>query len=368
MVSVNKAQPRVRRRVNVLGWYGRNNIGDESFKIALASLFPDLDFNFITEKPDDALPTILGGGDVVKEFYLKQIEQPFVAVGVGLGYPSEMDLLFQDGLCRGAWFRNDADYSAAFKLNRANAYVCPDLAFAIPPPPKVDPKPVAKDGKKRLAVILANSAVNPKMGTSGFAETHYQEYMRWEIAKALDVLKEWYEIHFLPMSHERFAYDEVAHFEVISRMTTAHMLHPWQWSNTHPIEFMRKISGFDLVISMKYHGLIFSTIMGVPFVNIGLTRKTQLLCEDLGQQGRYACMDPYTLTADRLLETVKRVEELQSPDALLFKAQRFRNQWKTIADEIRSALFPEQPGLDDSASLVEKPAPIAHKDLDKPLA
>jgi polysaccharide pyruvyl transferase WcaK-like protein len=293
MVSERDESARINGVVNVLGWYNRNNIGDEIFKVALQTLFTEEFFQFDSEYLTPGCPTILGGGDVIKEYYLKQIKEPFIALGVGLGYPSEMDLI-DKSLCRGIWFRNTEDTRAAF-TKRLPANECPDLAFAVPPPARNWVKAI---GKKKMAVILAHSVVNPKMGTDGFAEMQYQEYMRWELAKALDYLTEWYDISFIPMSHERFAYDETAHFEVASRMkaSRAHV-GLCRWSGADPLSFLRTLGPFDLVVSMKFHGLILATIMGIPFVNIGLTRKTSLYCEENWLD--HLSVDPYSFTCDR---------------------------------------------------------------------
>ena len=50
-------------------------------------------------------------------------------------------------------------------------------------------------------------------------------------------------------------------------------------------------------------------MLGRPFVNIGLTRKTQLLCEDNGFP--QLSIPPYTITHDTLMAAVKQAEDPQ---------------------------------------------------------
>ena len=336
MVSECQAEPGIRRAVSVLGWYGKNNWGDEAFKYAFHDLFPDLYFHFVRDKPSEHLPLILGGGDVIKSSYLKEIKQPFVAVGVGLGYPSEMDLLLKSP-CKAAWFRNMEDV----RLSQTNEFqYCPDLAFAIKAPNVFGSPPSAR---KKVAVILANSVINPKIGTRQFGEWSYQQYLYWELAQALDAMGEWYDIHFLPMSQARFAYDEASHFEVASRMKNEKPVVLWNWSDLEgPLEFMSLLGTFDLVISMKFHGLVFSTIMGVPFVNIGLTRKTDLYCQQDAFAGLGLSIEPYSFTAERLLEKINNAEKKDIRGRLRGYAQKQFNFWHDdLAPQIRSALFSE---------------------------
>lgn len=60
--------------IHVLGYYGKDNIGDEAYKIAFPKLFKDYEFTFgekIQGKPD---AIVLGGGDVLSPKFLKILE------------------------------------------------------------------------------------------------------------------------------------------------------------------------------------------------------------------------------------------------------------------------------------------------------
>jgi polysaccharide pyruvyl transferase WcaK-like protein len=62
----------------------------------------------------------------------------------------------------------------------------------------------------------------------------------------------------------------------------------------------------DLVISMKFHGIMFAVNQSVPFVNIAGTRKTQCFCVE--NQLSQLSVPRYSLERERFLEVVKIAE------------------------------------------------------------
>jgi hypothetical protein len=320
MVSERSEQERVHRDriIQVLGYYGRHNLGDEFFRVVIPLLFGYPEALFFIQPSqffDSVDMTVLGGGDVIKPYYLNSIpkEQPYYILGAGLGYESELDLIGSNA--KEIFLRNRIDANEAQRRG-FNAHYCPDLAF-INTPETIPVKP--RDEKKKMLVILANSAVTPAMGFNEISDIYYQDYMKWELAKALDVLGEWYDIDFKSMSDSCYAYDSVMAMEVASRMVRGYKGAVGRiWL---PIDFWE----YDLVISMKFHGLVFSTMWGTPFVNIGLTRKTELYCREAGLTD--LMVEPFSLTKNRLLDAVKRAEAEGVSDRLVRLAQERKAHW-----------------------------------------
>ena len=63
----------------VLGWYGKHNIGDESYKLAIPKLFPEASVTFsdyidkkLIEKNDQF---IMGGGDIISPKFLQEFNK-----------------------------------------------------------------------------------------------------------------------------------------------------------------------------------------------------------------------------------------------------------------------------------------------------
>ena len=62
------------RQANVIGWYDHGNIGDESYKQAFPTLFPDVTFHFSDVAPTEPCDNcILGGGDVLCQCFVQNL-------------------------------------------------------------------------------------------------------------------------------------------------------------------------------------------------------------------------------------------------------------------------------------------------------
>lgn len=297
-------------RYNIIGWYGQNNCGDEAFKLAFPQILKTDNIQF-SEFEDPNCINILGGGDVIKPYYLDRIKGPFYIIGAGLGYESEIILLRNKQVIK-AFFRNKKDVLLA-KIAGINAEYTPDIVFSLPKPKKIG-------SFKKVVVVTLNGAIEPHPEMDS-AERAYSEYLKWEIAKCLVFLKDDYDIVFLPFSEARFNYDLNIHRDVYGRMATTKQLKSLP-QPLSPNDTINVIANADLVITMKFHGVIFSTLAGTPFVNIGLSRKSHLFCKEHGLER--LSVDPYSLTYDRFVDAIRCAEKYSS-ELLLAIAEEKRN-------------------------------------------
>src|ERR1700690_1777427 len=153
-------------KINILGWYNKGNCGDEAFKLAFKKIFPTEELRFCT--PDEttwpgADIHILGGGDVIKPYYLDYIKnyrmqhpgvvKDFYIVGAGLGYESELDLL-KDLRPKTMFLRNLEDVYLA-QAKGFDAEYTPDLVFNLDAADYTH-LPITKKfpNKKTMAVFL----------------------------------------------------------------------------------------------------------------------------------------------------------------------------------------------------------------------
>jgi polysaccharide pyruvyl transferase WcaK-like protein len=79
---------------------------------------------------------------------------------------------------------------------------------------------------------------------------------------------------------------------------------------------------FELVISMKFHGIMFAVNQGVPFINIAETRKTQLFCTE--NQLAHLSIPRYSLEKERFLEVVKIAEAAETRDSIQTTSTRLK--------------------------------------------
>jgi polysaccharide pyruvyl transferase WcaK-like protein len=79
---------------------------------------------------------------------------------------------------------------------------------------------------------------------------------------------------------------------------------------------------FELVISMKFHGIMFAVNQGTPFINIAETRKTQQFCVE--NQLTHLSIPRYSLERERFLEVVKAAETAETRRAIKATTARLK--------------------------------------------
>lgn len=301
------------RRINFVGWYGRNNCGDEAFKAVHEQLFPDCEINWFVEVPPEEAEReatwVLGGGDVFLDYYIRQIppDAPFFVYGVGLGSPDQIDHIEElRHRIRGIWLRNACDVDM-LRERGIDAHYSPDIVFQLAEAVRERPLPqdVVPSDRKIAVIILSNNAAQSATMRGDLGDFFYFNYMKVMLARWLDEMAKYYDLVFLPFS---FDYNDLdLHFvaEVAGQMKRTSRLQIVK-RELDPLDAARVVAEAQLVMSMKFHGLIFAMMMGTPFVNIGLTRKTQLLCEDNGFPE--LSIAPYTITHDAVMGAVKNAE------------------------------------------------------------
>lgn len=297
-----------------VGWYGRGNSGDEAFKEVHELLFPGVPKTWLcdeefTPAPDDVY--VLGGGDVFLDYYICRLpkDAPFFAYGVGLTSPEWKDKVLEYGdRLQGIWLRNreDAEY---LKAKGLNAHYTPDITFQLKEKIAAEPDPMPDwpaPGEKLLVVMPSNNAQQDAARSGKFAEYFYQEYMKFSLAAQLDELAKYYSVLLLPLSFDSNDMDVLYCHEIASMMRHRLKVRIAE-EQLPPLKTARLVGKASLVLSMKFHGLMYATMGGVPFVNIGLTRKTEMYCLENGFAD--FSLRPYSFAHDPLMETVKRAEK-----------------------------------------------------------
>jgi polysaccharide pyruvyl transferase WcaK-like protein len=312
--------------IPILGWYHQQNVGDEAFKdvfraaIGEANRSVTVSFHtpFNTLRSPTPEKVILGGGDVVRPFYLQKIppEVKIFPVGVGLGYPSEVELL-KGARVPFALFRNRDDVELA-RANGITAEYMPDLTFFLNTP---DPFSLELPNGKTLGVLLTDeiSPTSERRDTSG--EYAYYEYFKWELASILDVLAKYYNVVFVAFSTLDSINDHKVSLDIYQRMTARDQVS----FVTQPLslaEALWLIGQFDLVISMKFHGIMFAVNQGVPFINIAETRKTHRFCIE-NELARLS-IPRYSLEKYRFLDVVKIAEADETRRAIQATSARLQ--------------------------------------------
>lgn len=270
-------------KIGIVGWYGKQNIGDEAFRDVFAEDFVNHNLRYYTPPgtPHDCDVYILGGGNVASPFYLKQMfdylpkDSSFYGLGIGIGYESEIDLLAQRPF-KEIYLRNKNDvYLARHKCSFPVNYT-PDLAFRMSVKHQITRR---WNGKKRIAVI-ASDYINPAIDrpVSMFGMRAYDFQVK--LAADLDVLTEQgWDVLLMPCSTAGYGDDRRIMLGIASFMKNRPGM---ILDSMQPQDMIDILSGQDVTLCMRFHSVIFSVIAGTPPLAINHTRKVGLFMEENG--------------------------------------------------------------------------------------
>jgi polysaccharide pyruvyl transferase WcaK-like protein len=313
------------KRIFVLGWYGHDNIGDESFKTAFQSLWPQFAFTFGDKIPKDidTYSAMWVGGGSFLESYQKGIEKvtiPLAFLGVGLS--KDVHPLNKEAMDRAKIVVVRDQASLEF---HPSAIVGPDLAMASPTEePNLDPP------GKNVVILL-----NEFMATRGNQPTWQTRAFDWfchEFAGACDrLVDEGFQLRFLPMCTGVIDDRRMAAY-IIGKMEKPNKVY-WGLELLDEHKLRAEINQARMVISQRFHGIVFSIQMGTPFIPILVHDKINGIVTDTGWP---ASVNYFGLHKD----AVKRAwDSAWSADrqTLLDYAQDARKSWESISVIVANA-------------------------------
>jgi polysaccharide pyruvyl transferase WcaK-like protein len=334
------------RTLTFVGWYGRRNAGDEAFREVHEALFPGVPKRWISTAGEAGDPAeqvyVLGGGDVFLDYYIDMIPAgaKFFAYGIGLGGPEQVQgVLARRDRLHGIWLRNPADV-ATLRDAGLDAHLTPDIALLLGDAVKARPRHpfIAASKRKRLVFCPSGNADQTALQRSDLGDFFYQGYLKVALARQLDELSKFYDIVMLPLSFDYKDMDLGYIGQVHGLMKRAEAAKVVA-EELPPLDVARLVADCELCVSMKFHGLVFAALSGVPFVNIGLTRKTQMFCGDLGLPE--LSIQPYTLNDANMLTAVKRAEAPETLARLKAKVASLVEEARAAADSFRKAVLAE---------------------------
>jgi polysaccharide pyruvyl transferase WcaK-like protein len=227
----------------------------------------------------------------------------------------------------GVWVRNPQDAAALADLG-IPARFTPDIVFQLGE--AVDACDTSRlprfCERKTLLVFPSNNATEAATRERDLGAYHYYEFMMIEMAKTLDYLGKYYDIMFVPLSKNANDNDIVWALRTYALMRNKGCATILDRQLT-PIEVAALTKKASMVMSMKFHGSIFALLAARPFVNIGLTRKTQLLCED--NNLRHISVPPFAFSYERVLHCLKAAETPETFAAVSDASRRLRTLART---------------------------------------
>lgn len=268
--------------IGVVGYYNQGNIGDEGFKTSIMRVLgEEHSYTFMNDIPSDVNDAfdrlIIGGGSFLDTRVLgnHDVEIPYAFLGVGVHnviHPDNVALLEKANLVvtRNRWYSHSPQ---AGVLRSVEFLHGPDLLFVQMPDfaevwdgdNGMEERHAAykKDSDKNVLVIL-NGFLMPHELSPPETMTAFKEFQ-----SALDSL----ERHYGSMC--------------FIAMQTRGIDDRWMFSSLDLPEasatgLAQAIWQSDLVLTTRFHGAIYATMMGVPFVAISPHDKFVSYMDDQG--------------------------------------------------------------------------------------
>lgn len=265
------------RTLLVAGYYGEDNLGDESYQVAMRKFFPHFHLTFVhvanltLEQANDYDGLVVGGGDIINNYfhgYLRDIllhyTKPKFAFSIGIPFPSlinEEYLGYYDHI----FLRNYEDVRAVQRVVGSHrAHYLPDVSFSYP----YLLQPAFNRAHKRCGVFVVGNLIRfPNIVedlidlvvylTESYQVTLYTFHPAEDVALNLQI-------------------KETIACRYDGREVEVNY-HPYS-----PQAMIEEMGQLDFAVCMRYHAHIFATLVGLPFLSISSTRKTRSLMTQMG--------------------------------------------------------------------------------------
>lgn len=304
--------------VTALGWYGKDNCGDESYKLAFPNVFPDYEWRFTDfltpEKLSQTDAVVLGGGDVMSDPFLNQlafVTKPKHIISTSATSSTDPDKLvgFKNIIVR------DTSSVEILKKKGIQAKYKPDVAFSLTADKMNGRKLIRKefvaqkrDLYEKLVVVVMNGyladAESNSYDVRKFINFHKLAY---DMGHVMDFTPA--SFIFIPFG-QRLPWDDR-----VPNMWVAQKAKFWQKNVTVLNELSVQnildiIGAANAVISTRLHSTIFSITANTPFIDITHNHKNSALLETIDRK-QYSV--PYeSFDADRVKKMLKHL--LWTPD------------------------------------------------------
>jgi len=299
-----------RPNVIILGFYGRNNLGDDMFTQVLPELL--FDFQCTFRNTDDLSPNedfskyvamIIGCGEVIDSYFLEKLVSiisnfsgSVIGFGVGAAYPDELRK-YHD-LFDHIFLRSKADLSLLSTLiGTKYVHYLPDIGFRF-----------SNFGSPRrdIGVFLAQP-----MNT--------QEYK----SQAIQLIKNLSKNGIITLYSFNTS-DNPNENDIIINREIAEVVNVRVDSTSYSTTDMIKImSRLDFAICSRYHSHVFAMVTGCPFVSLATTRKVRSLLEDTNLT--YLASTPLEKLWDQRLEISKQLLRISEVNRTLLQSKQLNN-------------------------------------------
>ncbi len=264
--------------VDILGYYGHQNIGDDAYKLSFPILLPNYTLNFVDKLINPTKTVVLGGGNVINNYFLGQLARFPNITKYTFSVNATPDMMedlfpFKQIICR----NNLTGFPKDTKIMSL-----PDFAFVLEPNPKNGRKLIEKiykdnnlDLYANVVIIVLNSFLCNR--EYGLARDYVNfEKVCYDLAHLMDHTSASFLL--LPFGNSLPQNDRLANANI-------YMKCKWWRKNAIVFDMLSVQETLDIcssvqaVISTRLHSSIFSCIGGTPFVDLTHHNKTKLFLD-----------------------------------------------------------------------------------------
>lgn len=319
----------------VYGFYGHNNIGDDLFCEAFRTIFPNVNFSFsdnITiDKIKDASAIFVGGGSFLsnnikmsKECLNLLKTKKLFYVGVGAEtdiHPAHKELI---RLARLIALRSPVGIENIREINE-NVIVIPDIVYSL----KAE---LGKKKKPKSVLVLPNIHAVPQNTDDHWKHSSWERF-KFEFSQFLDyIIDDGYAVNFFSMCNNVLHNDDWATHEIISSMVHRNGDNLVR-AESHSIKDVCKLlSNYEIIITQRFHGIILSEIMRIPYMSI--FHHDKLKSSSLNE-GVFVSM--YACSKRILIDQFNSVNQIELSRSLAIESDMFRR----LEEKITTILLEE---------------------------
>jgi polysaccharide pyruvyl transferase WcaK-like protein len=305
-------------KINIFGWYGKQNIGDDAFKDVFMQKWQHHDLTFSLYPMLDADAIVVGGGSsnrVVCKKYIDSFmgyKKPLYAVGVDIAINGPIWEATQALPFRHLYVRSKEYVRLAAQENKIS--YTPDIVFSL-----YDKTRLRTTNKKKCGFILSVDLIG--------GVDHLGKVIR-------ELKKEYDEVVFIVMYTELSNCNDIA---ITTRVIEESKCECRMVIPDTPTATMAEMADLDFIVSMRFHGIIFATMLGIPFIALANKGKCSLFCEQERLFGHY--MELCEMNDVKLLDRITWLKDTNAKNDLLDIAHRNKIAVDQVFNEIEDEIF-----------------------------
>lgn len=272
----------------------------------------------------------------------------FLNVGAGtLEHP--LSRFFARWAVRFADYRSFRDGDSQERMRslgvKTRLHVNPDSAYALEVLDYL--KNVPRNTSMRIVGLNPMGFCDPRIWPRK-EDAVYQEYLEKITCFSVWLLEQGYDLRVFTTDSivDRFSIEDLK-ARLASRLSSPEVLRKvFRGASESVEEVLREMSGFDFIVTSKYHGIVFSHVLNKPVISLSYHRKMDFAMRAVGQ-GRF-CADIERFDANWLINAFRTLVD-ESPSIKSGSARAVEAYAAALSQQFDSLFLPDKSRLGASS-------------------